>query len=91
MKLLNKMQKESCTKCKEILEQNTRKVLTFVNKRGYNVYNSSRYLISTIIKMWTATLFAKYKFIGERKWTATLLARYKWAGGKMLIIVKYGV
>lgn len=70
---------------------NVEKVLTFVNIIGYNEYNSSRYLISAIIKMWTATLFAKYKFIGEKMWTATLLARYKWAGGKMLIIVKYGV
>ena len=47
--------------------------------------------ISTIIKMWTATLFAKYKFIGEKMWTATLLARYKYAGEKMIVIVKYGV
>ena len=68
-----------------------KKDLTFVNKKEYNEYNSSGYLISTIIKMWTATLFAKYKFIGEKMWTATLLARYKWAGGKMLIIVKCGV
>jgi hypothetical protein len=67
------------------------KSLDILIKSLYNEYNSSRYLISTIIKMWTATLFAKYKFIGERMWTATLLARYKWAGGKMLIIVKYGV
>ena len=65
--------------------------MTFVNKKEYNEYNSSGYLISAIIKMWVATLFAKYKFIGEKMWTATLLARYKWAGGKMLIIVKYGV
>ena len=56
----------------------------------YNEYNSSRYLISTMIKMWTATLFAKYKFIGEKMWTATLLARYKCAGGKLLIIVNVG-
>ena len=67
------------------------KSLDILIKSLYNEYNSSRYLISAIIKMWTATLFAKYKFIGERMWTATLLARYKWAGGKMLIIVKYGV
>lgn len=68
-----------------------KKDLTFDNKIGYNEYNNGRYLISAIIKMWTATLFAEYKFIGEKMWTATLLARYKWAGGKMLIIVKYGV
>ncbi len=30
----------------------------------YYEYNSSRYLISTIIKMWAATLFAGYKCIG---------------------------
>ena len=66
-------------------EINIEECLTFVNKKGYNEYNSSRYLISTIIKMWVATLFAKYKFIGERMWTATLLARYKCAGGKMLL------
>ena len=57
----------------------------------YNEYNSSRYIISTIIKMWVATLFASNKWIGEKMWTATLLARYKYAGEKMLIIVKYGV
>ena len=28
-----------------------KKVLTFVNKKEYNEYNSSRYLISAIIKM----------------------------------------
>ena len=67
------------------------KSLDILIKSLYNEYNSSRYLISAIIKMWTATLIARYKFIGERMWTATLLARYKCAGGKMLIIVKYGV
>ena len=65
--------------------------MTFWNKKGYNEYTSSRYLISAIIKMLTATLFAKYKFIGEKMWAATLLARYKCAGEKMLIIVKCGV
>ena len=39
-KLLNKIHKKSCTKCKEILEQNAQKVLTFVNKKGYNEYNN---------------------------------------------------
>ena len=58
----------------------------------YNEYNSSGYLISAIIKMWTATLFARYKFIGERMWTATLLARYKWAGGiGAIILIVIGV
>lgn len=66
------------------------KVLTFVNKTVYNGYSNSGYFISIIIKMWTATLFAKYKFIGEKMWTATLLARYKCAGEKMLFIVNVG-
>ena len=30
--------------------KNRQNVLTFVNKKGYNEYNSSRYLISAIIK-----------------------------------------
>ena len=31
--------------------ENFVKSLTFINKKSYNEYNSSRYLISTIIKM----------------------------------------
>ena len=60
--------------------------MTFTDKTVYYGYSNSGYFISTIIKMWTATLFAKYKFIGERMWTATLLARYKCAGGKMWLL-----
>ena len=72
----------------KILWKNFAKCLVKLIKSVYNEYNSSRYLISAIIKMWTATLFAKYKFIGEKMWTATLLARYKYAGEKMISIVK---
>lgn len=68
-----------------------KKDLTFVNKKEYNEYNSSGYLISAIIKMWIATSLARYKFVNEKMLIAPLLAEYKWVGGKMLIIVKYGV
>ena len=37
---MNKIRKKSCKKYMEILEENTRKVLTFVNKKGYNEYNN---------------------------------------------------
>ena len=73
-----------------IIDEMWKKLLTFDNKTVYNGYSNSGYFISTIIKMWTATLFAKYKFIGEKMWTATLLARYKYAGEKMLIIKNMG-
>lgn len=49
----------------------------------YNEYNSSRYLISAIIKMLIATSLARYKFVNEKMLIATLLARYKCAGEKM--------
>lgn len=43
----------------------------------YNEYNSSRYLISAIIKMLIATSLARYKFVNEKMLIAPLLAEYK--------------
>ena len=62
------------------------KVLTFVNKKGYNEYNSRDTLIvSCPNQMLAATLFAGYKCIGVQMLLATLLATNKCVGGQMLI------
>lgn len=66
--------------------ENLEKVLTFVNKNGYNEYNNKDTLIvSCPNQMLAATLFAWYKCIGVQMLLATLLATNKCVGGQMLI------
>ena len=69
-----------------ILKQNTRRVLTFVNKIDYNEYNNiDTLIVSCPNQMLAATLFAGYKCIGVQMLLATLLATNKCVGGQMLV------
>ena len=70
---------------REYLE-NLEKVLTFVNKKGYNEYNNRDTLnVSCLNQMLAATLFAGYKCIGVQMLLGALPPTNKCVGGQMLI------
>ena len=77
IKILTKKQKMKLNYNDKKYRKIFTKSLDILIKSLYNEYNSSRYLISTIIKMLIATSLARYKSVNEKMLTAPLLAKYK--------------
>jgi len=63
---LNLFQNGTSSLCVLRIYENLLKSIDFANKITYNEYNSSGYLISTIIKNVSRNPICEYKWIGEK-------------------------